>query len=294
MSKKLVIFVLSILTIFFLSRPVCAQESYPKFSLKLSGGLGNTTGGDMEAMRVGINDTLADTAALGGFSITDELQSLQWGPEFEGELVFHISRRFGVGLGVESVRRKAESTGAIELGALASLSLSWAPEYSAIPIKLSGYYFIPVGEKMNVFVKAGVGYYIANIKYTIRVEEMLLGETFTEQQSGKAKDKGFGLHGGVGVEYRIATNFDLFFEGTGRFVNLKDWDVENNTILPWGTYYEEGTFWYAEEYEARTDNYYAAILLSEEMPEEQWLRNVRKAEISLLGITLRVGVKIRF
>lgn len=294
MSKKSVILFPFILIIFFLARPVCAQDSYQKFSLKLSGGFGNTTGGDMEAMKDGVNETLADLAALEGFTVTDELKSMNWGPEFEGELIFQFTRQFGVSLGVESIRRKSDSTGAVELGALASLSLSWTPEYSAIPIKLSGYYFIPVGEKMKVFVKAGVGYYIAKIKYNIQVEEKLLDNTFVEQQTGEAKDNGFGFHGGLGVEYRIATNFDLFVEGAGRYVNLKDWDVENNTTLPWSSHYETGKFWYADEYEETTDKYYGTLLVYKEMPEGPELKNVRKAEISLSGITFRMGVKIRF
>jgi opacity protein-like surface antigen len=282
------------LIIFFLALPVNAQDSYQKFSLKLAGGFGNTTGGDMEAMQDGINENLADMAALEGFTVTDELKSLNWGPEFEGELIFHFTRHFGVSLGVESFRRKADSTGAIELGSLASLSLSWAPEYSAVPIKLSGYYFIPVGEKMKMFVKAGVGYYIAKIKYRVQVEERLLVETYMEQQTGEAKDNGFGLHGGLGMEYRIATNFDLFVEWMGRYVNLKDWDVENNTTSPWGDYYETGKFWYADEYNEVPDKYYGTIQMAKEMPGGPGFRNVRKAEISLSGITFRLGVKIRF
>ena len=155
-------------------------------------------------------------------------------------------------------------------------------------------YVIPLGEKINIFAKAGVGYYIARLKYNIHVEETLLGDTYLEQQTGEAKDNGFGLHGGLGLEYQIATNFDLFVEGTGRYVNLKDWDVENNTTSSWGNYYETGKFWYADEYNEATDKYYATMQISKVMPEEQGFRNVRKAEISLSGITFRMGVKIRF
>jgi opacity protein-like surface antigen len=245
-------------------------------------------------MKDGVNETLADLAALAGFTVTDELKGMNWGPEFEGELIFHFTRHFGVSLGVEYTRRKSDSMGAVELGSLASLSLSWAPEYMAFPIKLSGYYFIPLGEKINIFAKAGVGYYIAKLKYKIQVEETLLDDTYLEQQTGEATDNGFGFHGGLGVEYRIATNFDLFVEGTGRYVNLKDWDVENNTTSSWGNSYETGKFWYADEYNDGTDKYYASLEISKEMPEGPELKNVRKAEISLSGITFRLGVKIRF
>lgn len=294
MQKKSLILSLSILFIFFSTTPIQAQNSPQKFSLKLAGGYGNTTGGDVEEMTDGVNDVLADLASLAGFTVTDELENVKWGSEFEGEFVFNINSKFGVSLGVEHIRRTTDSMARAELGAIARLSLEWEPEYTVLPIKLSGYYHIPFGANMNGYVKAGVGYYFAKIKYKIRNEEELLGITYYEQQDGEAKDNGIGFHGGLGFEFGMTTSLAFFAEGSGRYVNLKDWDVENTHSSPAGTYTETGKFWYAEEYNQETDKYYETIQLYEQMPDDPSFRNVRKAAFSLSGFTLRLGIKISF
>lgn len=292
--KNLLVLSLSILLIFFLAIPIHAQDSSQKFSLKLASGYGNTTGGDVQSMADGVNEVLADMAALAGFTVTDKLENVKWGAEFEGEFVFNINRKFAVSLGVEHITRTIDSMAAVELGALARLSLEWEPEYTATPLKLSGYYYIPVGSSLKGYVKAGMGYYFAKIKYKIREEEELLGITYYEQQDGEAKDNGLGFHGGLGLEYSVSMNVAFFVEGTGRYVNLKDWDVENTHSSPAGTYSETGKFWYAEEYNQETDKFYETIQLYEQKPDDPGFRNVRKAEISLSGFTLRLGVKIGF
>lgn len=294
MQKKSLIFYLSILFTFSSTIPIQAQNSYQKFSLRLAGGYGNTTGGDVEAMTNGVNDVLADLASLAGFTVTNELENVKWGSEFEGEFVFNISRKFGVSLGVEHIRRTTNSMAAAELDAIARLSLEWEPEYTVLPIKLSGYYYIPFGANMKGYVKAGVGYYFAKIKYKIRNEEEVLGITYYEQQDGEAKDNGIGFHGGLGFEYGVTTNLSFFAEGTGRYVNLKDWDVENTHSSPAGSFTETGKFWYAEEYNQETEKFYETIQLYEQMPDDPSFRNVRKAAFSLSGFTLKLGIKVGF
>lgn len=294
MRKKAIFLIMLIMCVFFLVIPIHAQDSYQKFNLKISGGYGTTTTGDVQAMTDGINDLLADAAALGGFTVTDTLENVKWGSEFEGEFVFNFSKKFGVGLGVEYIRRTNDSLGAIEFGALTRLSLSWEPVYTATPIKLSGYYRLPFGSNMNAYLKAGVGYYSAKIAYTIRNEEELLGIVVYEQQDGEAKDNGLGFHGGLGWEMRVAQNVAFFVEGTGRYVNLKDWDVENTTTSSSGKHFETGKFWHAEEYNPESGKFYASLFLFKEEPDDPGLRNARKAEISLSGLTMKLGVKVSF
>jgi opacity protein-like surface antigen len=193
--------------------------------------------------------------------VTDTLENVKWGSEFEGEFVFNFNKKFGVGLGVEYIRRTNDSLAAIEFGALTRLSLSWEPVYTAIPIKLSGYYRLPFGSNMNAYVKAGVGYYFARIAYTTRQAEEFLGIAIYEQQDGQAKDNGLGFHGGLGWEIRVAQNVAFFVEGTGRYVNLKDWNVKNTTTSSLGEYNETGKFWYAEEYNPESGKFYASLFL---------------------------------
>jgi opacity protein-like surface antigen len=294
MKTKSVTLVFSILFVFFITIPIHAQNSFQKFNLKLSGGYGIIAGGDMPETTDGVNDVLADLATLEGFAVTDKLENAKWGAEFGGEFIFNINRKFSVSLGMEYIRKATDSIAAIELGSLARLSLEWEPEYTAIPIMFSGYYFIPLGQNTKGYVKAGAGYYFAKIKYTIREEEEVLGITYYEQQDGEAKDNGFGFHGGLGLEYSVAANIALFAEGTGRYVNLNDWDVENRSSSSMGDAVETGKFWYAEEYNEGTNKFYATMQLSEERPDDPSFRNVRKAKISLSGFVLKLGIKISF
>lgn len=285
---------MSIIFVFLFVIPLHAQDSYQKFNLKISGGYGTISGGDVQSMTDGLNDLLADASALGGFTVTDTLENVKWGTDFEGEFVFNIDKNFGVGLGVEYIRRTNDSLAAIEFGALTRLSISWEPVYTAMPIKLSGYYRLPLGSNMSAYTKAGVGYYSAKIAYTIRQEEELLGIAVYEQQDGEAKDKGIGFHGGLGLEMRVAQNVAFFVEGTGRYVNLKDWDVDNTSTSSSGTHFDTGQFWYAEEYNPESGKFYESLFLFREEPDDPGLRNARKAEISLSGLTIKMGLKVSF
>lgn len=118
--------------------------------------------------------------------------------------------------------------------------------------------------------------------------------TVWEENEGTAKDNGFGFQGGLGFEYSVSDSVVLFLEGTGRYVNLKNWDVENVFRNALGTDMVTGTFWYVEEYEEDTGKYYANLELSDEEPSDPDYRNIRKAEVSFSGVVFKVGVKFSF
>lgn len=107
--KSILCSVFILLLIVFLTIPIEAEDFLKKFDLKLSGGYGNTTGGFMTDWAAGINSQFADRANIFGFSITNELENVEWGPELEGEIVFRISRNFEVGLSVGYMKKKGES-----------------------------------------------------------------------------------------------------------------------------------------------------------------------------------------
>jgi len=294
MKRKPVLLSVTILGIFFLTTAGNAQDSYKKFNLKFSGGYGNTAQGDLGEVMDGLNSQLADLAATVGLANPDDVENVNWGFDFEGEFVFSLSKNFGVGLGVGYMERKKDSLAVLELEPLISGSFSWEPKYSAIPINLSGYYYLPISSKMNAFLKAGIGYYSAKITFKTRQELKLLGSPNEwDQNDGEAKDNGFGFHGGLGFEYKITESISLYAEGIGRYANFKNWDVDNTYSDSSGyTLRESGTFWYVEEYEEQTGKYYPSLHLSEQKPSDPGLRNIKKAEIDFSGFSFRIGVKI--
>jgi hypothetical protein len=187
-----------------------------------------------------------------------------------------------------------DSKAELQIGTIARVSFECESVYKVVPITLSGYYTLPVASKMKAFFRAGAEYYFATWDYKIREENELVGITLWSQNEGTAKDNGFGFHGGLGLEYSISGSIALFVEGTGRYVDLKDWDVDNLYQDAFGSERNTGTFWFIEKYEEDTGKYYPNLHPGDEEPSYPGIKNARKAEISLSGVVFKLGVKFRF
>jgi opacity protein-like surface antigen len=294
MKRHLLFLAAAGLFFFSLTMPSFAQDSPKRFSLILSGGIGTMTGGDISKVMDGRNALLGDFGSALDFAVTETLESTAWGPGFEAEFLFRPARNFGLSLGTGYLRKTEDTRGAAELTGKAAISLDWIACYHLIPLKLSGYYFFPVGSKITAYAKAGFGYYFGRISYTIRTEETLLGVTPWEQSDGEARDSGFGLHGGLGLEYPLSPAFAFFVEAAGQYLQLKDWSVDNVASNAWGSESQKGSFWYAEEFNEELGSYYATFELSEVRPSDPNLRNVRQAAFGFSGFCLKAGLKISF
>lgn len=277
-----------------LAIPSPAQEVSKKFSLKLSGGYGTITGGDIPTVMDGMNATIRDLAAISDFAVVDTIEAAKSGPEWEVEFLFRPARNIGVSLGTGYLRKADDTRIAAELEGLASLTLDWTATYQVIPLRLSGYYFFKAGSKMTAYAKAGIGYYFGKMTYTIRTEENLLAVTLWEQNDGEATSSGPGFHGGLGLEYPLSPSFSLFLEAAGRSISLKDWSVENDYSTAWGSEHETGKFWFVEELDSDLGKYYPTLQMFEEKPSGPDLRNVREAAFGFSGFVLKAGVKISF
>jgi opacity protein-like surface antigen len=242
----------------------------------------------------GLNEQLNDLANLAGASSSGEIKNPKWGFEFEGELIYNITERWGIGLGVGYIKNSLESGAELQIGSYAGITFEWEPGYKVIPIMLNGYYNFPVGSKMKAYVKGGVGYYFGTLDYYIRQENSLVGITVWEENEGSATDSGLGFQGGLGFEYNLSDSVALIVEGAGRYCKLKNWDVENVNRTALGTDTERGTFWYVEQFEGDLGQYYPSLELSDDEPSDPDFRSVRKMEIGLSGIVFKLGVKFSF
>ena len=294
MTKGIFIVSAAILGISLLASPGSAQNSYKKFTLKASGGYGSTAGGDFKSLTDGLNEQIDDLARLAGASTSGEIEIPNWGVEFEGEFIYRITERWGIGMGVGYVRKSLESGADLQIGTYARVSFEWEPGYKVVPVTLNGYYNVPVASKMNAYVKGGVGYYFGTFDYQIRQENELVGITVWEENDGTASDSGFGFQGGLGIEYSLSDSVALVLEGSGRYASLKNWDVKNVNRTALGTDTMRGTFWYVEEYEPDLEKYYPSLEISDDEPTDPDYRNVRKMEISLSGVVFKLGVKFSF
>ena len=176
------------------------------------------------------------------------------------------------------------------------MGASVALDYSsgAIPILLSGYYYLPLGSKTKAYLRAGAGYYFGKLNSNVREEATVAGLTIWEENETEAKDSGFGFHGAVGFEFDLSKAVALFTEATGRYVQLNNWEGENTYSAAWGSDKEKGFFWYAEKLNHETGKHYATLLMLPHEPTWAEYRNVRKAEFNFSGYALKLGVRVGF
>ncbi|MCJ7579992.1 MAG: hypothetical protein MUP98_05590 [Candidatus Aminicenantes bacterium] len=270
------------------------ETSAQIFSIKLFGGLGKLVGqNDVNENLNGWNQLLNDSANMAGFGISGEISPLGYSPSFGGELIFNFNPRFSIGLGAEYLRFTKQSTKILTLEG-ESIDFSIDPSISAIPITLSFYYGIPLGNFLNVVVGVGGGYYLGQYKNStlqiIADEQVML--------SFRSNKNTIGAHGSLTFEFNIGRSLALIFGVSGRMAKLKNLMGTETFTYTTPSYtdsedYPDLTLWYVED-EIFEGRYYSSLIADNVKPETSYYRNVREAEISLSSMTLQIGILIRF
>ena len=295
-TKRLVLFGLVFLLSLGLTSIGHADSAIKGLTLKLGGGAGSWNGSDINNFFRDFNMRMNNTAGLVvGADVVGQIEELNYGPDFEGEFIIELPKNFAVGIGIGYMVRTGDDTTEISLYDV-SESIGIETQFTVVPITLNGYFNLPLGTKTKAYVKAGVGYYIGKSKYFVRQEARISGlPPVWWEDEGDASSNAFGFQGGVGIEFNLSESVALFFETTGRYANLKNWEGQNRYNDYLGVSESESVDWYfAEEYDGTTRQWYRTVQMIEEEQSGDYYRNVRKAEISYSGAVHRLGIKITF
>lgn len=295
-TQRLVLFGLVFLFALGLTSMSYAESTIKGFTIKLGGGAGSWDGGDINDFFLDFNLRMNNTVGrIPGATRSGQIKELDYGPDFEGEFIIELPKNFAVGIGIGYMVRTGDDTIEISLFGV-SESIGIETRFTAVPITLNGYFNLPLGAKTKAYVKAGVGYYIGKSTYFVRQEARILGlPPAWQEDEGDASSNAFGFQGGVGIEFNLTESVALFFETTGRYANLKNWEGQNRYNDFLGASESESVDWYyTEEYDGQTQQWYRTVQITDEEPSGEDIRNVRKAEISYSGMVLRLGIKITF
>jgi len=296
MKGKLIILSVSLWILFFTITSFCqGQDINHKFSIKLAGGYGKMTVGDLNTVIERQNSLFSDFAALLGLSKEGELKKLNWGIDLDGEFILNLTENFGIGIGAGYIRKSNDSIASFK-GELLELSYSMEPELTTIPVYASIYFFYPVAHSLNVYINGGMGYYWGKFSHTYRMDVEIVGETAAWMESNaQGKDQGFGFHGGAGIEFNIGSSLAFFAEGKGRYCKLKSWGGDETWKDSDGwTDKTSGKWWYYEMLDPDLGKWVPIIEVSEDRPSGFDIKNERKFEADLSGISLRLGLRIKF
>lgn len=282
----------------------------PKYSIKLTCGMGYSVIGDINKTLESFNNNFIFESArintpdlINGEIIALENKNL----DLEAEFRLHISPKIALSFATSSpVIKKNESSLTYIISGSAGDQINnytFRPKIKAwMPIRLGICYSLFSSPRMNLIFQAGVGYYIAKISEYEELEIGLpLGGTYWETYYWKAHTiEGSGVHSGIILEFNLTKKLALVGEVQGRYVKLSDlfgrmeverYVDEGNAIISG----QKGSLYYFTMWDYDIGAYRANLEVWEKPPEGSFkeVDNVRKACLDLSGVSFRVGIRMR-
>jgi hypothetical protein len=261
-----------------------------EFSLKIAGGVDfinpqetNTVLQSWEDYWIVRADSEKNWTYLGG-----QVSTLKRSYNFEVELIFNFAPRFAIGVsGGYIFGDVSEKTTALTIERVLGTFEHVKPtKMSAIPLILSGYYIQPLNPSLSVFFRAGGGPMWA--KYFERDGNRRTdAESYSYPQWISSSAQGQIYLLGLGVVFETEAGIRFFVEGTWRTASITGFSGENKQE-------ETGALNYVEEYESRYELWQAKYLISLEPLSGENYREVQQATIDFSGISLKIGLIIKF
>ena len=216
------------------------------------------------------------------------LQSLNSGIQLEAEFLISLSRRLGISLGTGYIYGdlKEKQTEVLVQRPTEVLSQVYPVTLSAYPLIFSGYYFIPLNKKFQVYVRGGGG--IAWAKYIYREAKKLeSAEKYNYFLLGRTSTTGSILIGGLGFVYETEVGVRFFVEGLLRSAKIQGFSGENELE-------EKGTLYQFEEYIPELDFWQTKNEIRTEKPSGSNFRSVSETLVDFGGFSVKIGFIIRF
>jgi hypothetical protein len=267
-----------------------AQGISMEFSLKVAGGVSfvspqeiNTVLQSWEEYWITRAELTNTWNYLGG-----QVSSLKLAYDFEVELIFNFTPRLAIGLSsgyIFSDVGEGATTLMIEK-VLGTFDHVKPTKINAIPLIFSGYYFQPINSSLSLFFRAGGGPMWA--KYFERDgNKNIENENYSYPQSISSSAQGQIYLLGLGVVLKTESGIRFFVEGTWRKAAISGFSGENKQQ-------ETGALTYTEEYESSYDLWQAKYNILAEPPSGENYRGVKQGTVDFSGISIKIGLIIKF
>ncbi|MGB9005334.1 MAG: outer membrane beta-barrel protein [Candidatus Aminicenantales bacterium] len=282
--KKLLTAILCLAMVCFLAQAAGAQV---KAGLRFYGGLNYLGGADLNNGGQAWFDFYKLSATSSGYSSQGTFSPAHLGLNFGGEIMILFTPQIGLGLGADYL--SATRTSKIEYTKIfnPTLEQSINPKATAIPIKLTFYYFLPAAPWMNVVLQAGAGYYLAKAYYHQRVHD----PTSYEDIEIDTKGNGLGFHGGLGFEFPFASQLGFLVEFLGRYASFSGFDGKITISTTGSSTTDNGKLYFIKIYSWPLS--YSLLLVTPVKPTGTGI-TAEEAKVDFSGFSLRAGFFIRF
>ena len=224
-AKKLGYSAIALLLATILSAPVpaAADSGGVKIDLRIHGGFSRLAAGDVNTGSGGLYGFYKLFADYGDYTYTGGYEPLHRGYDAGADVIFLLSSRFGVGIGIGFLRSAGDADMTLTSPSSGDLVFEGGPALTAFPIRLGLYYSLPLVGKLSLTANAGAAFY-AGLRFADRfhVEQ---GSVFSTQEITATRtslSKNLGLQGGLGLEYKITPKMGTFVEIQGRYARFEN------------------------------------------------------------------------
>ncbi|MCC7295882.1 MAG: outer membrane beta-barrel protein [Acidobacteria bacterium] len=253
-----------------------------KIGFSLSGGLGFINGGDFNANIRDWNRAVADFRGFyGNDAVTIDWKEMKSMPDFKGEVFARFGRRFGLGFGLEYIKKSnpGEITFALKDSGREDFDSYYVDfiltndsadlhdqTLTVIPLTLNLYYYFPIGRTGDVFLNAGPGYYWGTLKTdkTSTRDVEFLAEVhrldgslwpphiksevrYSDLDQIHLTSAALGFHLGAGFNFHLSRNIALFGEAFYRLANFKEWEGTDACRID---FHQKYGWWTGSEWES--------------------------------------------
>jgi hypothetical protein len=220
--------------------------------------------------------------------ISGDAARLRLGLDFEAELVLSFSRWIKLGLsagyGYGSLDEEATLLTIDQAGTL--YERGRPTKVSAYPLLVTGYFNVPLGEKLNAYIRGGVG--MIQVRYVSREAQKKEGDArFAYPVYDNASSSRLTYLGGLGLSYSFDQSLGFFVEADARSAHIEGLSGEDRLE-------QKGTLYSYEEYLPLPGYWRPTMHVLPEGPSGDNIRNVREAVIDFSGYSFKIGLLLKF
>ena len=290
------------------------EGTYPKLTLKFTGGMRYMAIGDMNTHLNSLNAYYRGIyAGYAKYETSGQIGAFDnWSGDWSVEVGIAVSRRVRFGLETWFFRKANAGTFyAYHLPAgwdregrvvpyVDYFQITQKPDIKVImPLGLNFYYSIYSSAGLNIFIKPGIDWYSARMKEAGLSKFVFPGELIwiDTDYHWTAEDKfSLGFHAALVLEYSVAKNCAVVAELEGRYVRLRNF----KGTVAYARYFgpvdltsQSGTLRFLKFIEGRYYfDYYELNIVPLPYEPPQSLEMIRNAVLNLSGYSLRIGIRL--
>jgi hypothetical protein len=262
-----------------------------KITLKIQGGWNTFSGGDIKRGIDGMYDNgVADLSASGVPIVENHRGSGRGGTEVGGDLIYAITPRFGIGIGMARVSAWKESHLLFEQPPWGPGSFQSRPHVKVSTLRAGLSYSLPFAGLLAISVRGGPAFYSAEYSCAVGCSSGFLrdGITYTSY-SQKASARQWGFEGGLGFEFNPNRFVAIFIEVQGRYAKFSDLEGD-----------ETAAFFQNGQYRQSADSGPIYIVDTAANPQLDIIPSgdavpgsARRATLDFSGVSILAGLKLR-